>query len=204
MADISYQDYAVQMAGQYGVPVDLFLWQIDKESSWDPNAKNPKSTARGITQFTNPTAKWWGVNQDDPYSSIEGAASYMQYLFGKTGSWIGALNSYGTIHNDPKKTAEAQAILNANSTSTKYDIYDSPGLTARIPREDDIEPGHGAGTSELNSNIPGKGDNKGNSIFSGINSVILALIGIVLLILAVLNTDGGKKAVKMVVTKGIA
>ena len=42
-------------------PADLFKL-IQFESKWDPLAKNPRSSAKGLIQFTNATAKSLGFN----------------------------------------------------------------------------------------------------------------------------------------------
>lgn len=110
----SLQAYAVQSAQRSGVPVDLYLWQLQTESGFDQNAKNPNSTASGVAQFTDPTAKWLGVDKSNPYDQISAGADYMAYLKNKLGSWQAALDAYGTTHNNPTKAAQAQAILDAN------------------------------------------------------------------------------------------
>ncbi|MBU5900557.1 transglycosylase SLT domain-containing protein, partial [Vibrio cholerae O1] len=47
-------------------------WLVNKESSWNPNAQNPTSTAYGLFQFLNGT---WGTvggqKTSDPRKQIE-------------------------------------------------------------------------------------------------------------------------------------
>lgn len=99
MAAGPYQDYAIAAAQKYGVPQNMFLWQIGTESSWNPNARNPTpgSTATGIAQFIAPTAKAFGIDPLDPYASLDAAAKYDAMLYKQTGSWQEAMVKYGTL-----------------------------------------------------------------------------------------------------------
>lgn len=166
----AYKQYAAAMEVQYGIPPGLLQWQIGAESSWDPNAKNPNSTATGIAQFTNPTAQWRGVNQLDPYSSISGAADYMAYLKNVTGSWQAALNAYGTTHDNPAKAAQAEQILyNAPSDA---DIQIQKAMA------------EGQAEYDKNPNLPWDGTISWSSIKTILGSVPLILLGVVLIVLA--------------------
>jgi hypothetical protein len=88
------QAYAVTQAQYYGVPQQLFLDVISAESSWNPRAYNPLYGAAGIAQFIPDTAKQYGVDVYNPYSSLTGAARYLSDLYGKTGNWQQALLCY--------------------------------------------------------------------------------------------------------------
>ena len=96
--DPTLQAYAVQAAQNYGVPTNLFLWQIGQESGWNATATNPNSSATGIAQFTSGTAQAFGINPLDPYQSLDAAAQYdAQLAAANGGNWIQALTSYGTL-----------------------------------------------------------------------------------------------------------
>jgi len=99
MAAGQFQDMAIAAANKYGVPQNMFLWQIGQESGWDPNARNPKSSATGLGQFVDGTAKMFGINPLDPAQSLDAAAKYDAMLYKQTGSWQGALEKYGTLHD---------------------------------------------------------------------------------------------------------
>lgn len=43
-----------------GVPADKLYQLIDFESGWNPTAKNPRSSARGLIQFTDSTSRSLG------------------------------------------------------------------------------------------------------------------------------------------------
>lgn len=98
MAISPYQDEAIAAAQRYGVPQNMFLWQIGTESSWNPYARNPNSSAKGIAQFIDGTAKMFNIDPFDPVASLDAAAKYDAMLFKQTGSWQTALERYGTLH----------------------------------------------------------------------------------------------------------
>lgn len=82
-------------AAKYGVPEEMFLHQINGESNFNPAANNKVGLGHdGIAQFDPPTAKQYGVDTKNPYSSLDGAARYMADLYKKTGGWDSAMRSY--------------------------------------------------------------------------------------------------------------
>jgi hypothetical protein len=98
LADL--QSFGQSVAAQYGIPWDIFNWQINQESGWNPNPPaNPGSTASGIAQFVNGTAQQFNLNTSDPYASLTAAAQLDAQDYAKTGSWTGALTQYGTLAN---------------------------------------------------------------------------------------------------------
>lgn len=61
-------------AKAHGLDPDMMMTIAQLESSFDPNAKNPNSTASGLWQFIRGTAKQYGVNNPfDPVESTQGA-----------------------------------------------------------------------------------------------------------------------------------
>lgn len=111
------QQYAAGVASKYGLPVPLFLAQIQQESGWNPNATNPNSSAYGIAQILSGTAAnpGYGVkpitDRSDPYASLEFAGAYDAALLRSTGSFEGMLNAYGT-GTTAKPIREALAAVN--------------------------------------------------------------------------------------------
>lgn len=109
----NYQSIAAGVAQDMGVPTDLFLAQINAESGFNPlaiNQNNGGVPAYGIAQFRPNTAAQFGINPMDPVAALYGAAQYDQQLYGQTGNWINALQSYGTLPQD-------LTTLNAGQTS---------------------------------------------------------------------------------------
>lgn len=100
---------ATDAANQYGVPVSLFLGQIQQESSFNPNAQN--GPASGIAQFMPGTAAQFGINPYDPVASLNAAAQYDAQLYAQTGSWSGALQRYGTVPASGVLTPSQQTLL---------------------------------------------------------------------------------------------
>ena len=54
--------------------IEALVWQ---ESRWRANAVSPAG-ARGLTQLMPGTARYLGVDPDDPYSNLEGGARYLR------------------------------------------------------------------------------------------------------------------------------
>lgn len=74
-----YIDYAKQIAIKEGLDPAIFIAQLNRESGFNPKAKNPKSGATGIGQFMPATAKGMGfVAGKDPLLDIRMAAKYMK------------------------------------------------------------------------------------------------------------------------------
>jgi len=66
-------------ASRNGIPPSILAGLIATESGFDSNAVSPVG-AKGLGQFMPPTAAEFGVNVNDPVSSIDGAARYLRYL----------------------------------------------------------------------------------------------------------------------------
>ena len=66
-------------ASRNGIPPSILAGLIATESDFNPSAVSPVG-ARGLGQFMPPTAAEFGVNVNDPVSSIDGAARYLRYL----------------------------------------------------------------------------------------------------------------------------
>lgn len=55
---------------------------INKESSWNPNAQNPTSTAYGLFQFLNSTWGSYGAKTSDPAGQARAGMKYIQQRYG--------------------------------------------------------------------------------------------------------------------------
>ena len=91
MAD--YRQMATDAARRYGIPVDLFLAQINQESRFNPQAVSPAG-AIGLGQIMPGTAKELGVDPRDPAQNLEGSARYLSQQYRKFGDWGTALAAY--------------------------------------------------------------------------------------------------------------
>lgn len=88
-----YIAMATAAAQKYGVPVNLFLAQIQLESNWDPNAVSAAG-AQGIAQFMPETAAGWGIDPFNPEQALDASAHYMKNLYEMFGDWNYALAGY--------------------------------------------------------------------------------------------------------------
>jgi hypothetical protein len=95
----NYRAMAATAARKYGVPVDVFLRQINQESGFRPGAKS-SAGALGIAQFMPSTAREYGVNPLNPASALDGAARYDKKLMDKYGSVARALSAYNSGRPD--------------------------------------------------------------------------------------------------------
>ena len=69
-----FQPVFAEKTYEYGLPSDYLMTTAKIESSFDPSAKNPSSSASGLFQFVTGTAAGYGVDVFDWQSSTDGAA----------------------------------------------------------------------------------------------------------------------------------
>jgi len=94
---------ATEKANKYGIPVTLFLAQIQSESSWNPNAVS-SGGAEGLGQLMPDTAAGLGCSDPfNPEQNLDASAQYMQYLHDKFGDWNYALAAYNGGPNSISK-----------------------------------------------------------------------------------------------------
>jgi cell wall-associated NlpC family hydrolase len=96
---VAAQDAARFIGPQY---VQDFLRQINQESGFNPNARSGAG-AQGIAQFMPATAREYGVNPNDPISSLAGAAKYDAQLLHQYGTIQRALSAYNSGKPDAYK-----------------------------------------------------------------------------------------------------
>ena len=65
---------------------------IDRESKWDSDAQNPKSTAYGLAQFLDKTWDLVGIEKSADYRIQLIAAQ--KYVIMRYGSWVKALEHH--------------------------------------------------------------------------------------------------------------
>ena len=88
-----YIEVARRAARREGIPEDLFLRLVQQESGWNPGAVSHKG-ARGLAQLMPATARYLGVNPDDPAQNLEGGARYLREQYDRFRSWRLALAAY--------------------------------------------------------------------------------------------------------------
>ena len=84
---------AREAARRHGIPEDLFLRLVRRESGWNPAARSVKG-ALGLAQLMPATARVLGVNPADPAQNLEGGARYLAMQYRRFGSWQLALAAY--------------------------------------------------------------------------------------------------------------
>ncbi len=88
-----YLDEAKAAAAEYGIPEDLFLRLVQRESGWNPGAVSHKG-ATGLAQLMPDTAQLLGVDINDPEDNLRGGARYLRMMYDRFGSWRLALAAY--------------------------------------------------------------------------------------------------------------
>ncbi|WP_347388551.1 transglycosylase SLT domain-containing protein [Paenibacillus amylolyticus] len=76
---------ALKAAGKPDSWLQPTLELVARESSFNPNAKNPKSSAAGLFQFLDMTRKNYGgssVNWNDPYQQAIAGIKYIENRYG--------------------------------------------------------------------------------------------------------------------------
>jgi soluble lytic murein transglycosylase-like protein len=115
---------------------DMILALIKNESDWDPNAKNPKSSAAGLMQLISATQAQYGVaNPFDPRQSIQGGLAFLADLHQRyNGEWPKMLLAYawGPENVPPQQSFEAlMAAADAASPESSAAVRRVLGLTGR-------------------------------------------------------------------------
>lgn len=199
MAAGPYQDYAVSAAQRYGVPTEMFLWQIGQESGWDPNARNPKSTATGLGQFVKGTAEMFKINPLDPYASLDAAAKYDAQLYAEEGTWKKALTRYGTLHDASPEVMAGFEKSMKTPTETNGMTWDNVLPTLKKFYDDSMAPLNGPAYTDKEK----EGAIDYGSKFKGLmTSGALIILGIVVIGIAILSNKTVQTTVVTAVTKG--
>ncbi|MBE2277361.1 MAG: lytic transglycosylase domain-containing protein [Rhodobacteraceae bacterium] len=113
-----YLEVAKDAARKHGIPEDLFLRLVQRESGWNPGAVSVKG-ATGLAQLMPGTAKKMGVDIDNPHENLDGGARYLRLMYDKFGSWKLALAAYnagpGAVeeHGGIPPYAETKAYVKA-------------------------------------------------------------------------------------------
>lgn len=88
-----YLGMARDAARRHGIPEGVFKRMIEQESRWKPDARSPAG-AKGLGQLMPATAERLGVDPNDPYENLDGAARYLVEQFRRFKNWRIALAAY--------------------------------------------------------------------------------------------------------------
>lgn len=97
-----YYAQAVKLAEKYGLPSDVFVALVSRESRFNPHAQS-KVGAYGLTQLMPGTAKELGVNPKDPLQNLEGGARYLKQQLDRFKSIPLALAAYNAGPGNVRK-----------------------------------------------------------------------------------------------------
>lgn len=98
-------------AQKYGIDATVMRAQIAQESGGNPKAVSDKG-ARGVAQFIPGTAARYGVDVNDPASSIDGQARYMKDLLNQFGGdYRKALAAYNMGEGGPGNKDGVYALV---------------------------------------------------------------------------------------------
>ena len=107
-----YLDLARAAARKHGVPEDLFLRLVQRESGWNPDVVSSKG-AVGLAQLMPQTAALLSVDAYDPQANLEGGARYLAMMYGRFGSWKLALAAYNA---GPQAVEDAGGVPDYDET----------------------------------------------------------------------------------------
>lgn len=118
---------AGQYEDHYGLPRGVLQSLIYQESRGNPGAVSPVG-ARGVAQFMPATAQVYGVDVNDPWDSLRGAAQYLGDSFKKYGSIEAALAEY---NGGPR---QAKLVVAGKQPAAAETAKYVPEVLARLPK----------------------------------------------------------------------
>ena len=123
------QEIIENAAIKHGVPVSAMVNTAGIESNFNPSAKNPNSSAGGLYQFIDSTAKNYHLaNKFDPVQSADAAARLMKdnstYLF----KALGRVPSDGELYLAHQQGAGGAAKLLSNPNALAKDVVGSEAV----------------------------------------------------------------------------
>lgn len=102
-----------ELAARYDLSPSLLEALVWQESRWRENAVSPAG-ARGLAQLMPGTARYLGVNPDDPHANLEGGARYLREQLNRFGGDLEkALAAYNA---GPGRVERAGGIPNIRET----------------------------------------------------------------------------------------
>lgn len=108
---------------QYGLPSGYLTGTAGIESSFNPNAQNPSSSAGGIFQFTDGTAKQYGLtNKFDPVASTDAAARLAADNKATLAQTLGRDPTPGELYLAHQQGAGGAANLLSNPNARAVDV----------------------------------------------------------------------------------
>jgi hypothetical protein len=130
-AHLPYEQDMRAAADQFQVPYEALYGILNQESRFNPNARNPKSTAKGMGQFIDSTAKSMGLT--DPFNAKDSIFATARYLKDNLAYHKGDLNLAIASHfTGPSKANSPEGLSYAQQISKKMP-GDAADIYARSP-----------------------------------------------------------------------
>ncbi len=125
---VPYTETITKASRETGVDAGILAAQIMAESGGSPTARNDKTStgepSLGISQFQPATAKQYGVDVNDPHSSISGQARYMKDLLNQFGGdYAKALAAYNWGPSRVEKAVEKYGTDWMSKAPTETQAY---------------------------------------------------------------------------------
>lgn len=118
-----------QAASRYGVSPDAMRVIAQIESSGNPNAKNPSSSAGGLFQFIDSTARQFGLRDKyDPYQASDAAARLMRANASALRATLGRDPNVGELYLAHQQGAGGATRLLGNPDARAVDIVGSKAV----------------------------------------------------------------------------
>ena len=110
---VEYSAKIAELSARYGLSPQLLAALVWQESRWRADAVSPAG-ARGLAQLMPATARYLGVDPDDPFANLEGGARYLREQIDRfDGDLEKALAAYNA---GPGRVEEAQGIPRIRET----------------------------------------------------------------------------------------
>lgn len=116
----AFMEAAREAARRNGIPEDLFLRLVQRESGWNTGAVSSKG-ATGLAQLMPATADRLGIDETDPHQNLDGGARYLRMMYDRFGDWKlalaaynagpAAVEKYGGVPPYAETTAYVRAII---------------------------------------------------------------------------------------------
>lgn len=128
-APASVRDAISQAAKKHGVDPAALMRIAEIESSLNPNAKNPKSSAGGLFQFIDSTAAQYGLaNRFDPHQAADAGARLMKDNAAYLRAKLGREPSAGELYLAHQQGADGAVKLLANPNASAAGIVGNDAI----------------------------------------------------------------------------
>ena len=133
----NHKDLIIRKANQYGVPPEIMLAIAEKESNFNPNAKNISDIEKSYGLFQiNTLAHPDYKGGNDPEANTDYAARFLSNLYKKYGSWDKAIERYNGSGTQAKAYAK-DVIENRipRYSNSKTNITNKTGVNSKMAQQ---------------------------------------------------------------------